>query len=74
MVIKKMGLEKGGAGRQRACVPESEAVPGDWRSPGQVTKSPASSLRDLSPKRKPARPNRKAEIGPMTLDEAKQGE
>lgn len=49
-------------------------VLGDGGRPRQVTKTPASSLLNLSLKPKPARHNRKAETGPMTLDEAKQGE
>lgn len=40
-------------------------VPGNGRSPGQVSGTPASSPLSLSLKLKPTRPNRKAETGPV---------
>lgn len=66
------GVEQ--TGRERVLRNQRLVPAGDGRSPGQVTKTPASSFLNLSLKLKPARPNRKAETGPMTLDEAKREE
>lgn len=58
-------------------VGELEAGARQWEEPydpGQVTPPPTSHFYGLSLKLKPARPNRKAETGLMTLDETKQEE
>lgn len=75
--VKKGGQEDGSdkrvdPDRMRVGVGESEAGARQWEDPGdprQITKTPASSLKDLSLKFKPAR----AETGWMSLDETKQG-
>lgn len=63
--VGRVGMGKAAAGARQW---------GEPCDPRQVTKTPTSSLRDLSLKLKPPRPNRKAETGPMSLDETKQGE